>query len=270
MTMNKILLVLIVASGFLLIFYANNDIFTRKRWASLFQSDQHEQQEQQLHPTPDDGAAALSSNAIPSGRSGDPDQAVHFQSGGGPPQLRSLHQHGERHRGHRGQPAVAHDDLRPVRYVPSANGSAAAAEEHNIFVIYTKENYVLRTKFELFVKSLLKYASVPLHLHIISDARSDASAEEIVRKQLVFYHRQAGRVQYSLYNVTEAAARIGDITQAMMPYFSVPGSQYSDALFYVSLGLHRIVDPGMRRAILIDCDVVFRSDVSRLFEEFNR
>lgn len=266
MTMNKVLVFLIVASGFLLIFYANNEIFSRQRWASLFQSDQQEQR-------PDDEAAALSSNAIPNGHGGDPAQAVHFQAGGGPAQLRSLHQHGERHRGHRGQPAVAYDALRPVRYVPSANASAAAAaaaDEHNIFVIYTKENYMLRTKFELFVKSLLKYASVPLHLHIISDARSEPSAEDIVRKQLVFYHRAAGRVQYSLYNVTEAAARIGDITQAMMPYFSVPGSQYSDALFYVSLGLHRIADPGMRRAILIDCDVVFRSDVSRLFEEFER
>lgn len=279
MTMNKILLVLIVASGFLLIFYANNDIFTRKRWASLFQSDQDEQQQQQQPPAHDDNGAELSENDIQSASA-----SVQLPHGGTllqqQQQQRSLHQpahgsqHGERHRAHH-QPAAAlaadvtNDGLRPVRYVPSANNSAAAAE-HNIFVIYTKENYMLRTKFEMFVKSLLKYATVPLHLHIISDARSNASAEEIVRQQLVFYKRRAVRVQYSLYNVTEAAGRIVDITRAMMPYFSVPGSQYSDALFYVSLGLHRIADPGMRRAILIDCDVVFRSDVSRLFEEFNR
>lgn len=279
MTMNKILLVLIVASGFLLIFYANNDIFTRKRWASLFQSDQDEQQQQQQPPAHDDNGAELSDNDIQSASA-----SVQLPHGGTllqqQQQQRSLHQpahgsqHGERHRAHH-QPAAAlaadvtNDGLRPVRYVPSANNSAAAAE-HNIFVIYTKENYMLRTKFEMFVKSLLKYATVPLHLHIISDARSNASAEEIVRQQLVFYKRRAVRVQYSLYNVTEAAGRIVDITRAMMPYFSVPGSQYSDALFYVSLGLHRIADPGMRRAILIDCDVVFRSDVSRLFEEFNR
>lgn len=53
-------------------------------------------------------------------------------------------------------------------------------------------------------------------------------------------------------------------------FISFPGSYYSDALFYLSLGLHRIVDPFMGRAILIDCDVVFRSDVKRLFDEFER
>lgn len=55
----------------------------------------------------------------------------------------------------------------------------------------------------------------------------------------------------------------------MMPFFSSnPGSYYSDALFYLSLGLHRIADPQMNRAILIDCDVVFRTDVRLLFDEF--
>lgn len=48
------------------------------------------------------------------------------------------------------------------------------------------------------------------------------------------------------------------------------GSYYSDALFYLSLGLYRIVDPNMSKAILIDCDVVFRSDVKRLFDEFDK
>lgn len=51
-------------------------------------------------------------------------------------------------------------------------------------------------------------------------------------------------------------------------YFS--GSYYSDALFFLSLGLHRIVDPKMNQAILIDCDVVFRTDVKLLFEQFRK
>lgn len=48
----------------------------------------------------------------------------------------------------------------------------------------------------------------------------------------------------------------------------VPGSYYSDALFYLSLGLHRIADPKMRRGILLDCDVVFRADAKLLFDQF--
>lgn len=33
--------------------------------------------------------------------------------------------------------------------------------------------------------------------------------------------------------------------------------------------MHRIVDPKMQRGILIDCDVVFRSDVKLLFDQFH-
>lgn len=51
---------------------------------------------------------------------------------------------------------------------------------------------------------------------------------------------------------------------------SFTGSYYSDPLFLLSLGLHRIVDPSMKRGILVDCDIVFRSDAKELFEEFKK
>lgn len=261
MTMNKILLLLIVASGFLLIFYANNDIFTRRRWINIF----HPADEQQ-HPQSDDTAAAEHLQQ---------QQHRHSYADAPPPISPALnhHVHMMNHQPHKSAAAAESTaELKAIRYTPKAASNNTADSEHNIFVIYTKENYLLKTKFELFMKSLLKYATVPLHLHIITDARSKPAAEEIMRTQIGFYKHQpiAGRVQYSLYNVTESAGKITDITAAMMPHFTVVGSHYADALFYVSLGLHRIVDPRMRRAILIDCDVVFRSDVRGLFEEFDK
>lgn len=153
--------------------------------------------------------------------------------------------------------------IKRVKYVPRINET-----EYNIFIIYTKQNYLLKMKFELFIKSLLKYSSVKLHLHIISDAKSEHFAEEILKRLINQYKRI---VFYTLYSVDDCAAKISDISRIMMPYFSShPGSYYSDALFYLSLGLHRVVDVNMRRAILIDCDVVFRTDVKRLFEEFDK
>lgn len=153
--------------------------------------------------------------------------------------------------------------IKRVKYVPRINET-----EYNIFLIYTKQNYLLKMKFELFIKSLLKYSSIKLHLHIISDGKSEHFAEEILKRLINQYKRI---VFYTLYSVDDCAAKISDISRIMMPYFSShPGSYYSDALFYLSLGLHRIVDVKMRRAILIDCDVVFRTDVKRLFDEFDK
>lgn len=103
-------------------------------------------------------------------------------------------------------------DIKRVKYVANRNTT-----EHNIFVIYTKENYMLKTKFEMFVKSLLKYSSVRLHLHIISDVKSEASAEETIKKQINFYKSV---VFYTIYDVEDCAMKLSDITHVMMPYFS--------------------------------------------------
>lgn len=165
MTMNKILLVLIVASGFLLIFYANNDILTRKKLFSLFQSDYG-------HNTSNRNASAYS-------------------------------------------------DIRRVKYSDIPKNTT----EYNIFVIYTRETFVLKTKFELFLKSLLKYTSVPLHLHIVTDERSELSVEDVLKKEINEYHRV---VFYTLYNMADCAAKISDISKAMMPHFnSNPGKNRS-------------------------------------------
>lgn len=87
---------------------------------------------------------------------------------------------------------------------------------------------MLKTKFELFMRSLLKYSSVALHLHVISDASSELGAEEILRKQIPAY--KASIVQYTIYNVSVIASRLSDITNSMMPYFSVPGNLRIDTL----------------------------------------
>jgi len=57
----------------------------------------------------------------------------------------------------------------------------------------------------------------------------------------------------------------------MSPHFSSkPGTYYSDALFFISLGLHRIAPNYQRLAVMFDADTKFRKDVKDLFEEFNK
>lgn len=182
-----ILQVLIVSSGFLLIFYANNDIFTRRKWINIFQSDDDSERSDDDHPT------TLARRQ--------------------PDLYGSHHKHSHlyhKHHSHNITPPPA--EVKRVRYVAS-NGSA----EHNIFIIYTKENYMLKTKFELFMKSLLKYSSVRLHLHIISDEKSEPGAEEILRAQIQIY---TSVVFYTLYSVEDCARQLSALTHVMMPHFS--------------------------------------------------
>uniref|UniRef100_A0A1A9WP50 Xyloside xylosyltransferase 1 n=1 Tax=Glossina brevipalpis TaxID=37001 RepID=A0A1A9WP50_9MUSC len=142
--------------------------------------------------------------------------------------------------------------------------------DYNIFVIYTKENYQLHVKFELFARSLLKFSTsdVLLYLHVLTDENSAHSVDQMLEKEVRRYRRA---IMYTLYSMRLCAERVVDIVNSMTPYFSsTPKSYYSDSLFFLSLGLHRIADESMERAVLLDCDIVFRADVRLLFAEFER
>lgn len=56
----------------------------------------------------------------------------------------------------------------------------------------------------------------------------------------------------------------------MQPHFSsAPGSYYSDALFFLSIGLHKVTPSWMTRCILVDIDTKFKSDPSLLWAQFD-
>ncbi|XP_020818212.1 xyloside xylosyltransferase 1 [Drosophila serrata] len=166
--------------------------------------------------------------------------------------------------------------LKPTHYLLNYSSSAhlelgeqlnGLASDYNIFVIYTRENYHLNLKFDLFAHSLLKHTSAQLHLHVITDRESQASVLEILQRQIRRFRRT---VIYTIYDVKVCSGIIQDIAAKLSPYFSsTPNSYYSDSLFFLSLGLHRIADRSLNRAILLDCDIVFRSDVRLLFNEFD-
>ncbi|XP_053676229.1 xyloside xylosyltransferase 1 [Anopheles nili] len=242
MSMNKALLVFIVASGFLLFIYANSSVFNRR----LVQK-----------PPPERVglAAAL----------------VHRNGNHHHERHEALHPGEKRNDTHVGHQDTERADvaggsqLKRVKYVSKGTNDT----EYNIFIIYTKEsqNLILHSQLELFLRSLLKYSAIELHLHVITDEQSERSAEELIKAQIERFHRTAF---YTLYDVRDCAEKVSDIVHGMLPLFNYrTGSYYSDALFLLSLGLHRIVDRNMRRAILIDCDVVFRASVKELFDQFD-
>ena len=162
MNMNKILLVLIIASGFLLIFYANNDIFKRKNPLNTFQNKNI-------------------LNDLTKNNLFDDYNITQY--------------------------------IKRSKYMPNINNT----NEYNIFIIYTKENNLLKNKFELFLKSLLKYSTVTVHLHIICDEKSENSVEFLIKSQIINYKKI---IFYTLYGVDDSAIKITDIVYVMMQFFS--------------------------------------------------
>lgn len=73
------------------------------------------------------------------------------------------------------------------------------------------------------------------------------------------------------YDVMNITSQLSQVTSAMLPHFSSqPGAYYSDALFFISLGLHRVAPLTQSRAILLDVDIKLVDDIAQLFQEFNK
>lgn len=138
---------------------------------------------------------------------------------------------------------------------------------YNVWCIFTKvaTNSPMRRKFAIFTESLLRLASVDVAFHVICDYDSRGVADTVVRDVMTSTGKVM-KVQY--YDVQELAAQLQDIVSAMSPHFSSkPGTYYSDALFFLSLGLHRIAPAGQKFAAMFDADTKFRKDVKELFDE---
>ncbi|GJQ78856.1 hypothetical protein Trydic_g8648 [Trypoxylus dichotomus] len=121
--------------------------------------------------------------------------------------------------------------------------------------------------FKNLITNLLDVSSVPLHFHIFVDN----SSESLARKILVDANATSVTYKFSFYDVGASAKLIEDIVDIMTPHFSSrPGTYYSDSLFYLSLGLYRIAPKAQKQAVMLDCDLYFKDDITHLFDEIKR
>ncbi|GIY31485.1 xyloside xylosyltransferase 1 [Caerostris extrusa] len=59
-----------------------------------------------------------------------------------------------------------------------------------------------------------------------------------------------------------------ELVNSLIPHFSFKqGAYYSDGLFYISIGLYKVMN--LKKIILIDADVKFLSDVKLLYKYFS-
>lgn len=149
------------------------------------------------------------------------------------------------------------------------SSSDQKGSDYNLWLIFTKvvEQTPLYHNFQRLIENLLAVTSVPIDLHVITDDASKQIAIEIF--QQMKSNVNASKITYQFYNVSDFASSIKDIVEAMTPHFSSrPGTYYSDALFYISLGLYRLAPMNQKLAVMIDCDVHFKQDVALLFDQF--
>ncbi|KAK4879873.1 hypothetical protein RN001_008019 [Aquatica leii] len=139
---------------------------------------------------------------------------------------------------------------------------------YNVWLILTKVdiNASLKLKFSSLISNLLNVSSVPLSFHVIVDDASENVAQNYfinVSTNLKY------ELKYKFYNIKEVSRSMQDIVTILMPHFSLqPGNYYSDALFYVSLGLYRIAPNDQEFAVMLDCDLFLKDDIVLLFNEF--
>ncbi|XP_011499649.1 PREDICTED: xyloside xylosyltransferase 1 [Ceratosolen solmsi marchali] len=147
--------------------------------------------------------------------------------------------------------------------------NGTTAQLYNVWCIFTKvtSNSPMRRKFRIFVHSLLSHSSIGIHFHIVTDDESQIIAEKVI-DYVFLISRKTMKVQY--YNIHKSAAEIEDIVLVMSPHFSSkPGTYYSDALFFLSLGLYRIASTDQDLAVIVDADTKFKIDIKELFKEFD-
>ncbi|XP_071453543.1 xyloside xylosyltransferase 1-like [Hetaerina americana] len=123
----------------------------------------------------------------------------------------------------------------------------------------------LKYRFPVFAKSVFEKASLPIALSVITDEFSRPVVEGVLKglETAKKFH------EVSYFDVSAVVDHLKRIVLIMSPYFSSePGTYYSDALFYLSLGLHHILGPDQHKVIVADVDMKFVGDIAELWREF--
>lgn len=142
----------------------------------------------------------------------------------------------------------------------------------DLLFIFTRAHEVkfLEQKFSRCLSSLFKKTNSPLHLHIITDLGSLPLAKQILR--FAAFRSASEKIVVDFYNVERIVEPLRETVNFLQPHFSYkPGAYYSDALFFLSVAIHRVF---LRETmIMIDIDTKILGnilDLSYYFELFGK
>ncbi|KAK5646438.1 hypothetical protein RI129_004902 [Pyrocoelia pectoralis] len=141
--------------------------------------------------------------------------------------------------------------------------------DYNVWLIYTKVGVdsPLKFKFQNLIENILNVSTVFIKFHVIVDSNSRKIA--LAQFTNVSSHSK-NPFKWYFYDINEVSNIMLDIVEVLTPHFSSkPGTYYSDALFYISLGLYRVAPADQDIAVMLDCDLYFKDDILLLFKEFD-
>lgn len=158
----------------------------------------------------------------------------------------------------------------PLAGCASAPAQAGAEDLHALFLFTNVDRKPdLQAKFSICIESLFRHLELPagtrLTLHFVADPGSKAYGE----KFLAAYERPG--VRFVFHDKAEWTREIFPIVEDMQKHFSAgKGSYYNDSIFFLSLGMHRLLPPEIERIVKLDFDVRFEANLYLLFQEFDR
>ncbi|XP_023675748.2 xyloside xylosyltransferase 1 [Paramormyrops kingsleyae] len=155
-----------------------------------------------------------------------------------------------------------------------AEGGSEAVQHYHILMMFTKvdKSKALQEKFEIAMRSMVKHARFLdkeiLVFHFVSDEGSRELGQKILPE---FLQDASFQNEVEFHDVTELTEKLFPIVKAMQLHFSAgSGAYYSDAIFFLSVAMHRIVPEDMKHIVQLDLDLKFRSNIKDLFEEFGQ
>ncbi|KAK1168420.1 xyloside xylosyltransferase 1 [Acipenser oxyrinchus oxyrinchus] len=160
----------------------------------------------------------------------------------------------------------------------AAKKTGAAEEQRpryfHALMMFTKvdTNQALQQKFQVAMRSMLKHARFEdgevLTLHFVSDEPSREIGEKMLEDLL---QGATFRCEVSFHNVKVLTEKLFPIVEAMQKHFSAgSGTYYSDAIFFLSVAMHRIMPAEIKRIVQLDLDLKYRTNIRELFEQFNQ
>lgn len=137
----------------------------------------------------------------------------------------------------------------------------------DVLIVFTRAHKIrnLREKLSICLTSLFARSSAPLHLRLVTDRAS----QEVARQVLTDASAESSvSILVDLLDVEDVASPLEEMVSYLQPHFSNPFGYYQGALFFLSMGLHRVFH--MARILLLDVDLELRSDIALLHSHFRR
>lgn len=143
--------------------------------------------------------------------------------------------------------------------------------DYHILFMFTKasENPGLHKKLKTALDSMFQHAKFDsqeiLHLHFVSDEKSKVIAED----ELI-HHQQHPNVhlQIHFHNADDFARKVHPIVEKMQEHFG-NHNYFKDAIFFLSIAMHRIMPSSVHRIVQLDLDLRIDANIRDLWDEFS-